>query len=324
MADVAQAAGVAPATVSRALNEPEKVSPATRATIQAAVRKLGYIPDRTAGALASSKSRLVGAMVPTLANSWFAETMEGLAAELAPAGYQLMLAQSSYYPTAEAGLIDTFLGRRVDALVLTGALNDVTARSRLRKLRVPVVETWDLPDRPLDLAVGFSHQGAGAEAARHLLARGKRRIAFMGADEQRSRKRLAGFEQELQGAGARAAAIELVNPPSAIEDGRRMMARIAASAPAVDAIFCSNDFLAVGALLWARENGWAVPERLGIVGFSDLAIAQVCSPPLTIVQVQGREIGRRAGALLLARLRGEKVASRVVDLGFRLVERSST
>lgn len=324
MADVAQAAGVALATVSRALNEPEKVRPATRATVQAAVRKLGYIPDRTAGALASSRSRLVGAMVPTLANSWYAETMEGLAAELGPAGYQLMLAQSSYHPDAEAGLIATFLGRRVDALVLTGTLRDAAARSRLRKLRLPVVETWDLPQRPLDLAVGFSHEGAGAEAARHLLARGRRRIAFLGADEQRSRQRMAGFQRELQAAGLSPAAVQLVSPPSSVETGRELMARLAASAPAADGVFCSNDFLAAGANLWARENGWPVPGRLAIVGFSDLAIAQVCWPPLTTVHVQARDIGRRAGAMLLARLRGEKLARKVADLGFRLVERAST
>src|SRR3954469_7456378 len=96
ISDVAEAAGVALATVSRAINEPGKVAPETRAQVEAAVRKLGYVPDRTASSLASSRSRIVGAVVPTLANVWFAETMEGLAAELGRAGYQLMLAQSSY------------------------------------------------------------------------------------------------------------------------------------------------------------------------------------------------------------------------------------
>src|SRR5690348_1380880 len=98
MSDVAQAAGVALVTVSRALNEPGKVSPDTLARVQAAVRQLGYVPDLTAGSLASSRSRIVGAVVPTLSNAWFADAMEGLAAELAPRGYQLMLAQSQYHP----------------------------------------------------------------------------------------------------------------------------------------------------------------------------------------------------------------------------------
>ncbi|MBA2962341.1 MULTISPECIES: LacI family DNA-binding transcriptional regulator [Ramlibacter] len=324
MSDVAQAAGVALVTVSRVINEPDKVAPQTRAQVEAAVRKLGYVPDRTASSLASSRSRIVGAVVPTLANVWFAETMEGLAAELGRAGYQLMLAQSSYVPRAEAGLIDAFLGRRVDALVLTGALRDAAARTRLRQMHLPVVETWDLPARPVDMAVGFSNEEVGEEVARRLVKAGRRAIAFLGADEQRSQMRRAGLERGLQAAGLPLVAAEYVPPPSSIALGRELMARLAAAHPDVDAVFCGNDFIAIGAMMWARTNGWDLPGRLAVVGFSDLPIAEATWPPLTTVKVRGGEMGRRAGAMLLARLRGEEPPRKVEDIGFEYVERSTT
>lgn len=323
MSDVADAAGVALATVSRALNEPDKVAPETRALVEAAVRKLGYVPDRTASSLASSRSRIVGAVVPTLANVWFAETMEGLAAELGRAGYQLMLAQSSYVPRAEAGLIDAFLGRRVDALVLTGALRDTSARARLRAMELPVIETWDLPQRPVDMAVGFSNEQVGGEVARRLVQAGRSKVAFLGADEQRSRMRKAGLEQGLQAAGLSLLAAEYVAPPSSIALGRQLMERLAAARPEVDAVFCGNDFIAIGAMMWARAHGWDIPGRVALVGFSDLPIAEATWPPLTTVKVRGGDMGRRAGEMLLARLRGEQPPRKVVDIGFEFVGRAT-
>jgi LacI family gluconate utilization system Gnt-I transcriptional repressor len=291
--------------------------------VEAAVRKLGYVPDRTASSLASSRSRIVGAVVPTLANVWFAETMEGLAAELGRAGYQLMLAQSSYVPRAEAGLIDAFLGRRVDALVLTGALRDTAARARLRAMNLPVIETWDLPARPVDMAVGFSNEHVGEEVARRLLEAGRRRIGFLGADEHRSRMRRTGLDHGLQAAGLSLAGEEYVPPPSSIALGRELMGRLAAAHPDVDAVFCGNDFIAIGAMMWARAQGWDVPGRLAVVGFSDLPIAEATWPALTTVKVRGAEMGQRAGEMLLARLRGEQPARKVVDTGFEFVQRST-
>lgn len=323
MSDVAAAAGVALATVSRALNEPQKVSPETLRAVQDAVERMGYVQDLTAGSLASSRSRIVGAIVPTLANSWFADTMQGLAAELAPAGYQLMLAQSSYHPQAERGLIDTFMGRRVDALVLTGAEHEPAVVDKLIRLGLPVVETWDLPERPIDLAVGFSNVEAGACAARHLLRQGRSQLAFLGAEEARSRLRQQGYTRELEKQGARVRGLALTTPPSSIEAGRRMMAELAAAEPDVEGVFCSNDYLAIGALVWARESGWSVPGRLAVMGFSDLPMAQATWPALTTVRVDTVGIGRQAGQLLLARLRGEVLATCVADVGFQLMERES-
>lgn len=322
MSDVAEAAGVALVTVSRALNDPHKVSPDTLARVQSAVKALGYVPDLTAGSLASSRSRIVGAIVPTLANAWFADAMEGLAAELAPQGYQLLLAQSQYHPQAEPGLIDAFLGRRVDAVVLTGRSHPKAMRDTLRAQGVPVVEIWDLPKHPIDMAVGFSHPALGQAVGRYLQARGHRRVGFIGADEERSRLRLQGL---CEGLGQVEVPCEFVPPPSSIESGRDALARLRARSD-VSAVFCSNDLLAIGALMQCRARGWAVPGELAVVGFSDLPVAQAVTPALTTVRIEAKEMGRHAARMLLARFAGtaQKPRDKVVDLGFELVVREST
>jgi LacI family gluconate utilization system Gnt-I transcriptional repressor len=135
MEDVARAAGVSMITVSRALNTPEKLAPATLRAVRSAIERLRYVPNLTAGSLASNRSRIVGAIVPTVANSIFAETIDGLEQQLAEHGYQLLLGQTHYRPEEEAALVDAFLGRRVDGLMLTGVAPGRRARLRPRGTR---------------------------------------------------------------------------------------------------------------------------------------------------------------------------------------------
>lgn len=320
MTDVAAAAGVALVTVSRALNEPHKVQAETLARVQAAVKALGYVPDLTAGSLASSRSRIVGAIVPTLANAWFADAMDGLAATLGAQGYQLMLAQSHYHPKAEAGLVDAFLGRRVDAIVLTGRTHPKAMRDALRAQGLPVIEIWDLPKNPIDMAAGFSHTALGAEVGRYLRGKRHEHVGFIGADEERSRLRMQGL---CDGLGVARVAAQFVPPPSDIAGGRDALKRLLAETPVTTAVFCANDLLAIGALMQCREQSVAVPGQLAVVGFSDLPVAQAVTPSLTTVKVGALRMGQRAGEMLLRRLAGEDVKPRVVDLGFELVERDS-
>jgi LacI family gluconate utilization system Gnt-I transcriptional repressor len=324
MSDVARAAGVARVTVSRVLSDPDSVAPATRAAVQEAVARLGYVPNLNAGTLASSRSRIVGAIVPTLSNAWFADTMDGLSRVLGAAGYQLLLGQTGYDIDAEAKLVDAFIGRRVDALVLTGTSHHARVRPRLRKAAIPTVECWDLCDDPIDMVVGFSNEATGEAVAAHLLARGCRRFGFLGADEDRARKRLHGFRAAIARAGAGDVMVQATAPPSSIEDGATGLARLLASTPDLQAVFCSNDTLALGALLECRRRGLAVPENLAVVGFSDLPVAAACVPPLTTVRIESRALGERIGELLSQRLRPDPpVAARIHDLGFSLAIRES-
>jgi LacI family gluconate utilization system Gnt-I transcriptional repressor len=322
MEDVARAAGVSMITVSRALNAPGKLAPATLARVRAAIEWLRYVPNLTAGSLASNRSRIVAAIVPTIANSIFSDTVDGLARLLARHRYQLLLGQTQYRETEEAALVGAFLGRRVDGLVLTGVVHARGVRARLRRAGVPVVETWDLTPRPIDMLVGFSNRAAGEAAARYLVGRGYRSLAFIGGVDDRSAARLAGFGEVARALGAGAIATALLPAPSSPEDGSRALAGLLDKG-SPRAVFCSNDMLAAGALFECQRRRIAVPERIAVMGFADLPIAAGIEPALTSVQVRAMQMGERAGTMLMARLAGNAAGERIVDLGFAVVERAS-
>jgi LacI family gluconate utilization system Gnt-I transcriptional repressor len=323
MEDVARLAGVSIITVSRVINQPDKVAAGTRARVEAAIARIGYVPNLTAGSLASSRSHVIGAIVPTIDNSIFAETIRGLSQTLAPRGYQLLLGQTGYEAQAEDDLVAAFLGRRVDGLVLTGVHHSALTRKRLVGAGVPVVETWDLTPSPIDMLAGFSNHAAGREMARHLLARGYRDLAVAGGADERSTARMAGFEEAVRETGdARLAALVLPSGTS-FEGGRLGLGELLQRTPRPRAIFFSNDVLAVGALMECKRRGLRVPEDIAIAGFVDLDIAQAVEPGLTTVHVGSRQIGEEAASLLLARLDGEVVVNPVRDLGFRVVARAS-
>jgi len=331
MSDVADAAGVSLVTVSRAINTPDKVAPETLAVVRSVVARLGYVPNLTAGSLASNRSRIVAAIVPTISNPVFAETVEALTQTLAEGGYQLLLGQSAYRDNDEAALVETFLGRRVDGLVLTGCGQSRTLRSRLAKAGVPIVQTWDLPEAGeapigpvLDMAVGFSNFAAGAAAARHLVERGHRVLGFVGADESRSRQRLEGFRAEAGKAGLGDVPADLMRSPVQIDQAASQLAQLLARRADLSAVFCSNDLLAAGVLFECQRRGIAVPQRLAVMGFGDLPIARAAWPPLSTVVIRRAEMGQRAGQMLLARLADEDPGARRVNIGFEVAARAST
>lgn len=157
LGDVARLAGVSPITASRALNTPDQVAPDKLARVREAVARTGYVPNRLAGGLASARSRLVAAVVPTIAGPVFMEMVQSLTSALADAGYQLMLGQSGYTESREDALLEAIIGRRPDGIVLTGIMHSPEGRRRLLASGIPVVETWDLTPTPIDMLVGFSH-----------------------------------------------------------------------------------------------------------------------------------------------------------------------
>ena len=323
MQDVARLARVSMITVSRVINQPDKVAPRTRARIEAAIAKIGYVPNLTAGSLASNRSRIIAAIVPTIDNSIFAETIRGLTETLAAGGYQLLLGQTGYDESAEEALIATFLGRRVDGLVVTGVTHSALTRQRLVRAGIPVVETWDLTADPIDMVVGFSNRDAGRAIARYLLDKGHRRIGFAGGGDHRTRARLAGFEAALRRVKGACLSRVLMPAGTSFHGGREALEKLLALDPKMQAVFCSNDALAVGALMECRRRGIQVPQKLAIAGFADLDIAAEVEPALTTVQVRSRTIGEEAANMLLARLRGEPITAVVRDLGFTVVPRAS-
>ncbi|MFO1399551.1 MAG: LacI family DNA-binding transcriptional regulator [Burkholderiales bacterium] len=324
LADVAQLAGVSPITVSRVLNHPELVTPSTLARVQQVIARTGYVPNLLAGGLASKRSRLVAAIVPSITNGIFVETIQALTDRLWEAGYQVLLGLSGYPPAREEALLAAVLSRRPDAIFLTGINHSPSTRQRLLATRIPIVESWDMTPTPLDMLVGFSHEDVGAAVARHLVAKGHRRFGMIFADDERALARRRGFLSELAARGVVAPRIETVAAPSTLGLGRQSLARLLARGKPPTAVFCSSDLLAHGALEEARSRDLRMPQDLALMGFGDLDFAQHTSPALSTVRIDRAAIGRRAAELVLARIAHEAPASTVVDVGFAIVDRATT
>lgn len=196
--DVAKLAGVAPITASRVMNTPDQVSPEVRQRVLDAVQRTGYVPNRMAGGLASARSRLIAAVVPSTVMSVFMETIEALNSTLFDAGYQLMLGQSGYSADREELLLEAIIGRRPDGIFLTGIMGAGKGRTRLVASGIPVVETWDLTPTPIDMLVGFSHLDIGRAVAQFFVAKGRKRLALVTAEDERAARRAACLHVGLQ------------------------------------------------------------------------------------------------------------------------------
>lgn len=328
--DVARLAGVAPMSVSRALNNPDAVSPEILRRVREVVDQVGYVPNLLAGGLASKKSRMVAAVVPTISGSVFLEMVQALTDGLAARGYQLMLGQAGYQNSREDALLEAIIGRRPDGVVLTGIMRSEQGRRRLLASGIPVVETWDLTDSPIDMLVGFSHEKIGKAVAEYLVRRGRRRIATISANDERAVRRNRQFADTVLALrpelGMDRAAVPtcIVPAPTTLGSGRSGLRELLAHDPGIDAIFCSSDMMAQGVLLEALALGIRVPEQLAVVGLGDQAFARDLYPPLTTVRIDGTAIGSAAAQLIIDRAEGRPVDEPVRDVGFVIVERASS
>jgi LacI family gluconate utilization system Gnt-I transcriptional repressor len=322
--DVARLADVAPMTASRALNTPNRVSPAVLARVTEAVRHTGYVRNNAASGLASARSRLVAAVVPTIAGPVFLQTVQALTASLADHGYQLMLGQSGYVDSREDALLEAIIGRRPDGIILTGVMHSPEGRQRLLAARIPVVETWDLTDSPIDMLVGFSHENVGREVARFLHGKGRRRLAVVAGDDERSHRRHDAFRAAAGELGLALPEVVVVPAPTTLRSGRAALGDLLQRPGGVDAVFCSSDLLALGVLTEAHARGIGVPTQLAVVGFGDNDFAADLDPALTTVHIDSAAIGRQAARFIVDRAEGRAVDPRIIDIGFSIQDRAST
>ncbi|WP_250494646.1 MULTISPECIES: LacI family DNA-binding transcriptional regulator [unclassified Caballeronia] len=323
MEDVAREAKVGRMTVSRALNQPELVSPESLAAVQAAIERLGYVQNLNAGSLASNRSKIIGAVIPTIENAFFSDTISGLSQALADKGYQLLLGQCRYDAAEEMRLIDAFVGRRVDGIMLIRTSTPAEVDKRIRRCGVPVIEAWDTSNDQIDMRIGFSHRDAGAAVARYLASKGRRNLGFLGSMDVRSTGRLQGFRAGAKQSGLHKIEAITLDRPMGINDAPEIFDRLLERRPDLDAVFCSSDMLAAGVLFECQRRGIRVPEDVAIMGFVDLPIAAATHPGITTIRVPSLEIGKLAGDMLLDYLEGKRPANPRIDLGFTIVERGS-
>ncbi len=326
LADVAAAAGVSPITASRALRGQASVAPELAARVQQAAQRLGYVPDPAARALASQRSSQVLVLVPLLSNALFVDLLEAVHRTLFPQGFLPLIGVTHYDSAEEELLLRTYLPHRPAGLLVTGFDRSEAARQLIAASGVPCVHLMETSTAPGVACVGFSQVDAGAAITAHLLARGRRRIAFCAAQlDPRVLQRAEGYRRTLRAAGLYDARLELLSAErSSIALGARLLQDMLQRAPDLDAIFFCNDDIAQGGLLAASRLGIAVPARLAIAGFNDLAGSDQMVPPLTTIRTPRAEVGRAGAAMLVQLMQGAPQAATCVQLDYELVVREST
>jgi LacI family transcriptional regulator, gluconate utilization system Gnt-I transcriptional repressor len=328
LSDVAQHAGVSAVTVSRALRKPEMVSPALRGRIETAVRELAYVPNQLASALASARTHTIGVVVPSLTNGVFADYLRALHDVFVPAGLQVLVLNSRYLPGAEEKAVSTLLGHHPEAMILAGIDQSEQSRRLLEQSGVPVVQTMELADDPIDINIGFSQRDAGYKATRYLLDLGHRRVGHIQARlDPRSRRRAEGYRQAMEDALIDPTPFIAASPrPSSVALGAELFGEILSRSPDIEAVFTCNDDLALGALFECHRRGIKVPDDISIIGFNDLEYCASAWPALSSVATPRYEMARDAAEMLLEITRGSgrRPASRRIDLGVVIRERAST
>lgn len=318
---VAKLAGVSKATVSRVLNGTAFVAPETAERVRTAVANTGYVPNLLAGGLASRRSRLVAAIVPTISSSIFNATIEAMIEALAESGYQVVLGIARDGEARMEGVVTSMLSRRPDAIILTGTERDPLIRRRLQASGVTIIETWALPAEPLDLAIGFSHSEVGRAIGAFAVEKGYRRPLVITSGLERAVARMNAIIEVFEAAGA--STVTDVTTSLALVSGHDRLAAHLNAGLRPDIVLCSSDLLAQGVLMEAQARGLTVPADLAVFGFGDMDFAAHSIPPLTTVRIDGAAIGREAARALLARASGREVTRRIVDVGFSIVARDS-
>ncbi|PHI32185.1 LacI family DNA-binding transcriptional regulator [Budvicia aquatica] len=322
--DVAREAGLSPMTVSRALNTPQIVRAATVEKVKKAVAVTGYIPNLLAGGLASKKSKLIAVVVPQINNNMFVDSVQALSDQLAKRGYHMLLCVSGYTEEVETEIVSAILSRRPDGIVLTGIQHSPEMKRIILSSGVPVVEIWDLTPTPLDILVGFSHEKIGNKIAQYMHDKGYRKFGLIWTEDRRASVRKKGVIDALESYGDSTVATVTVELPATLSRGRQGLGQLLDLNQQYDAIICSSDTLAQGAIIEASARGLSVPRNLGVIGFGNLDFAQHNVPSISTISIDRWRVGIDAANMLADKIEGKELAEHVIDIGFELIERESS
>ena len=325
--DVAMAAGVSVATVSRAFNLPERVSATVRTSVLDVAQRLGYRPNAAAKALRLQRSYMVGAIFPTTDYGLYASVLSSFQQRMSEAGYLSVLLTVGFDNSKIFESVRQLLERGVEGIMIVGRIDDHRLSEYLLEHRIPVVSTYSILDDAPFPSVGIDNYAATTEVMSHLLTLGHRRFAMLsgpaqGNDRQQARRRA--FREALERAGIK-------GEPLIFEDPRGYSLAFASGAfrslverhPDVTAVVCNSDYYGMAVLSEANRLGIDVPRQISVTGFDDQEFSAILDPPLTTISVQSEQMGRDAAATLLEALEDRQFGFSQ-QLVASLVVRSST
>jgi LacI family transcriptional regulator len=325
--DVAQLAGVSPGTVSKALNGRGQLREETRVRVQEAAEKLGFQPNHLARSLIEGRTYTVGMLTSDSFGRFTLPLMEGIEDSLGAGQVSTLLCDGRGDPLREKHYLQELLNRRVDGIVVTGRRPD--ARRTVGRLPIPVVYALTRSDDPGDLSVTYDDVQGAELAVQHLVAVGRRRLAYVGGPDRHlsTQLRLQGFEQALAAAGPGVERGDVLLGQWSEALGRTAAGVLLRRPPAerVDGIFCGSDQVARGVADGLRESAVRVPQDVSLVGFDNWDVmVDAARPPLTTIDPKLTRLGQVAASRLLTAIDGGELGSGVVPQPCELVLRGSS
>jgi len=303
IADVAAAAGVSKATVSRVLSgSPVPIHPSTREKVLATVKELGFRPSSVARSLAVRRTYTVGVLVSDIGNPFYADVIHGIEDAGLPNGYSLFLGNTNFDLERGTSLIDSLIDRRVDGVIILFSRGSDAWLSTLTQHGIPTcVANWDKPLRsPGSVEIEVDFRPGIDAAVEHLLQQGHREFGHISGpmDLHTSHERKTAFLEALARNGVSSRRIHTLAGDFRVEGGREAARQLLTRKARPTALFTANDLMALGAMAEARALGLRIPEDLSVIGLDDIWLAAQMDPPLTTVALPRYEIGFQAMSCL--------------------------
>nr|WP_033422281.1 gluconate operon transcriptional repressor GntR [Psychromonas hadalis] len=316
--DVANLIGVTKMTISRYLRDPSKVSADMQKKIAVAVEELGYIPNRAPELLSNAKSHAIGILVPSLANQVFSQVIRGIERVTEAAGYQTMLAHYGYSAEREEERISFLLSYHIDGLILSESQHTPRTLKMIATADVPVIEMMDTVSPAIEQAIGIDNFDGGYQMVSAMIEKGYKNIVYLGARlDIRTQLRLQGYEKAMQENGLQAKSV-MTEAPSSFSLGADLLQKTLTKYPQIDGIFCTNDDLATGAVFECQRQGIRIPQDIAIAGFHGHDFGQSMVPKLATVVTPREKIGQVTAEQLIARINGDPLTEKIIDLGFEI------
>ena len=324
MSEVAKAAGVSTATVSRALSNPETVKPSTRERILQAVEELDYRPNALARQLRTQETKTVIVIVPNLENPLFAEAILGIEAEAEKSGFQVLAADARNQKDVERYYLTALRERQIDGII---SMSAAMAQKILKEVAAeyPLVMAFQSFEDKRIPSVSIDNLAAARDMTTHLIRVGRRRIAHITgyAPLNVYRERAEGYLAALAEHDLDAKPDWIRRGEATLQGGFEQAEALLALGERPDAIFCAGDTMAMGAIKALKKHGLRVPEDVAIVGFDDIGQAAFWDPALTTIRQPKQQIGETAFRKLYSLIRKERFTSPRAILPYELVIRES-
>ncbi|WP_417795489.1 LacI family DNA-binding transcriptional regulator [Terasakiella pusilla] len=324
--DVAKLAGVSLGSASNALSSPQSVKPATLRKVEEAVRKLGYVRNAAARALASNRSYSIGAVFPSITNPIFADTMQAIQIEASKLGYQLFIASTEYSVESELASVKNLLERGVEGMLFVGTDHEPEIFDTLKSGNRPYILMWSLDECDTNYGVGFYNQQAGQMITEHLLGLGHEKFAVISGPifkNDRMRLRLKGIRDTLAKQGIDLPDDQVIEHPLTLEGGRAGLINALELKTRPTALITLSDILAMGVNAEAKEQNVHIPKEISIASIDNNTYSSVAIPAITTLETPANDIGRKSAQHIIALIEGKK-PPRLEEVSLQLLIRDSS